>query len=74
MKTGELTHTGTAVTDNEHFEPKDADTFEGLGLPKSLADHLEGKMHSPEGPCLYANDVLQSNHSARIRCAIALLT
>lgn len=43
MKTGELTHTGTAVTDNEHFEPKDADTFEGLGLPKSLADHLEGK-------------------------------
>lgn len=42
MRTGELTHTGTAIPDNEHFEPLEADTFEGLGLPKSLADHLEG--------------------------------
>ena len=42
MKTGELTHTGTAVADNENFEPTKADTFEGLGLPSSLADHLEG--------------------------------
>ena len=42
MRTGELTHTGTAVADNENFEPTKADTFEGLGLPSSLADHLEG--------------------------------
>jgi hypothetical protein len=42
MKTGELTHTGTAVAHNEHFEPTKIDNFEGLGLPTSLADHLEG--------------------------------
>ena len=42
MKTGELTHRGQAAVDNENFEPVKADTFEGLGLPKSLADHLEG--------------------------------
>ncbi|CAL5219539.1 g1390 [Coccomyxa viridis] len=41
MKTGELTHRGQAAVDNENFEPVKADTFEGLGLPKSLADHLE---------------------------------
>lgn len=43
MKTGELTHRGQAAVDNENFEPLKADTFEGLGLPKSLADHLEGE-------------------------------
>ena len=61
MKTGELTHRGQAAVDNENFEPVKADTFEGLGLPKSLADHLEGPSilpctmrcmcHTSEGDC-----------------------
>ena len=50
MKTGELTHRGQAALDNENFEPVKADTFEGLGLPTSLADHLEGKA-PPDGLC-----------------------
>ena len=60
MKTGELTHRGPAALDNENFEPVRADTFEGLGIPSILADHLEGEarrfghVQNSRGPALTA--------------------